>query len=116
MILKIISAALILFTTFIAFKHSLPMLTNDAQLITMMTSFQLSKLFLKVVAVLTLAGGLMILFPLTFFWGNYLNAAIILVLMLHFLGVGEYKHLLMEIPFIAMPFVIQYLKHPLAGR
>jgi hypothetical protein len=92
------------------------MLTNDAQLTAMMTNFQLSKLFLKVVAVLTLAGGLMILFPLIFFWGNYLNAAIILVLMLHFLGVGEYKHLLMEIPFIAMPFVIQYLQHPLAGR
>ncbi len=105
MILRIISAALILFTTFMAFKHSLPMLTNDDQLATMMTSFQLSKVSLKVVV-----------FPLTFFWGNYLNAAIILVLMLHFLRVGEYKHLLMEIPFIAIPFVIQYLKHPLAGR
>jgi len=116
MILKIISAILILSTTFLAIKHSWPILNNDPESLSMFSTWNVSKALLKSISILTLAGGVLILFPKTFFWGNYLNAAIIVFMMMQFLRVGDIKHLLIEIPFLAMPFILLYLKHPLAER
>jgi len=113
MIQKIVSAALILTTTFLAVKHSWPLLNNDPDSFTMFASWNVSKTFLKTIAILTLMGGILILIPTTFFWGNYLNAAIIILMMMMFLRTGDIKNLLIEIPFLLMPFFLLYLKHPL---
>ena len=113
MIQKIISAILILTTTFLAIKHSWPLLNNDPESMSMFSGWDVSKTLLKGIAILTISGGLLILFPKTFFWGNYLNAAVIVFMMMQFLRVGDVKHLLIEIPFLLMPFVLLYLRHPL---
>ena len=74
----------------------------------------LSKALIKIIGVLTISGALLILFPSTFFWGNCLNAALIVCMIMLFIQANNIKYVMIEIPFLLMPFVIQYLKYPLA--
>jgi hypothetical protein len=55
----------------------------------------------------------MVLFPRTFFLANVLNAVLILLIMALALRVGNLKTALIEIPFLAMPLLLIWLKHPL---
>jgi len=82
----------------------------------MMEQMGVGKQLGVVVGVLTLAGACMVLFPQTFFIGNLLNAVIILLIMCLALQAGNIKAALIEIPFILMPLVMIWLKHPFAGR
>jgi hypothetical protein len=114
MILKLISAALILFTMVMGFKHGWSALNPTPENSVMMESLKLSASLVKVVGVLTIAGAVLILFPFTFFWGNILNSCLILVMMGLFIQAKDYKMVAIEIPFLLMPLVLIYLKHPLS--
>lgn len=115
MILKIISAALILFATFMGVKHGWSALNPTPENSVMMEGLKISSIFIKIIGVLTLIGAALILFPPTFFWGNILNACLILLMMLLFIRANDIKGVLIEIPFLLIPFVLIYLKHPLAN-
>jgi hypothetical protein len=112
-IMKIISGALILITAFLSFKHGWEGLTNKPEAVKMLTELGIGELGGKVMSVLTLAVGLLILFPQTFFAGNLLNAAVILLIMALALKTGHVKTALIEIPFLLMPLVMIWLGHPL---
>lgn len=56
--------------------------------------------------------GLMILFPQTFFIGNLLNASTILLIMALSLRAGTIRTALLEIPFLALPLLLIWLKYP----
>lgn len=60
-----------------------------------------------------LVAGLL-LFPATFFAGNLLNAAVILLLIAYALRTGNLHTALVEVPFLLLPLVLIWLKHPLA--
>jgi len=45
-----------------------------------------------------------------------INAAVILFLMVMFLNVRAFKPALIEIPFLLIPLLLIYLKHPLATK
>ena len=79
----------------------------------MLTTLGIGRSMLYLISFLTLAGGILILFPLTFFAGNLLNAAIILLILCLQLNAGNMKASLIEIPFLLMPLVMIYLGHPL---
>ncbi|HEY0177970.1 MAG TPA: hypothetical protein VGC08_16425, partial [Pedobacter sp.] len=70
---------------------------------------------MKFFAVLSILSGLLVLFPQTFVPGNLINAGLILFLMVMFLNVREIKPALIEIPFLLIPLVLVYLKHPFAA-
>jgi hypothetical protein len=59
--------------------------------------------------------ALMLLFPKTFIISNILHAIIIVIIMAMALNAGNYKITLMEIPFLAMPFIMIWLKYPLTN-
>lgn len=60
-----------------------------------------------------LVAGLL-LFPATFFTGNLLNAAVILLLIAYALRAGNLHTALVEVPFLLLPLALIWLKHSLA--
>jgi hypothetical protein len=111
--MKILSGVLILITAFLSFKHGWEGLTNKPETVNMLTELGIGEIGGKVMSVLTLAVGLLILFPQTFFAGNLLNAAVILLIMALALKTGNLKTALIEIPFLLMPLTMIWLGHPL---
>jgi hypothetical protein len=112
--MKIISSILILVTAFLSFKHGWDALTTQVKPgeTNMLTELGIGKTALLIAGILSLTVGLLVLFPQTFFAGNLLNAAMILVIMALSLKAGNIKTALIEIPFLLMPLVLIYLGHP----
>ena len=113
--MKVLSGILILVTAFLSFKHGWSGITNTAnpEEAKMFTDLGITKQLAMVVSVLSLAVGVMVLFPQTFFIGNVINAVMILLIMALALRVSNIKLALMEIPFLLMPLVLIWLGHPL---
>jgi len=112
--MKIISGILILITAFLSFKHGWDGLMvnvkpGDAD---MMAELGIGRTGTIIMSILSIAVGLMVLAPQTFFAGNLLNATIILVIMALSLKAGNIKTALIEIPFLLMPMVMIWLGHP----
>lgn len=112
--MKIVSGILILITAFLSFKHGWEGLTMNLKPgeANMMTELGLGRTMIVIISILSLAVGLMVLLPQTFFIGNVINATIILVIMALSLRVGNIKTALIEIPFLLMPLVMIWLGHP----
>jgi hypothetical protein len=112
--MKILCGILLLATVFLNFKHGWAILrAKPGDDLGPFTKWNLSKTALNLLAIFTLAGGLLILFPETFFIGNIVNALLILVIMLIHLKYKEVKPALMEIPFLLIPLVMMYIGYPL---
>lgn len=110
--MKIISGILILVTAYFGFKHGWSGITMKAENAEMFADLQISKSMLYVISILSLAVGVLVLFPQTFFAANLINAAVILLIMALALRVGNIKIALIEIPFLIMPLLLIYLGHP----
>lgn len=112
--MKILSGILILITVFLSFKHGWSGLTGNVkpEEASMMADLGISKPIGYAASVLSLAVGLMVLFPQTFFVGNLLNAIMILLIMALALQNGILKTALIEIPFLLMPLLLIWLGHP----
>ena len=112
--MKILCGLLILTTIFLNFKHGWSGITNTMkpEEAKMISDLGINKSMLMVISVLSLAICMLVLFPQTFFVGNMVNAAIILLIMGLALKTGNLKTALIEIPFLLMPLVMIYLGHP----
>src|SRR5277367_2083202 len=105
MLMKIISVILILITSFLSFKHGWDGLTMNVKPgdTDMMAELGIGRIGTIMISALSIAIGLMVLFPQTFFVANLMNAAIILLIMALALKAGNIKIALIEIPFLLMP-------------
>ena len=113
MILKIINAVLILFAVFMGTKHGWNMLTAKPEMLEMFGKLNFSKNAVVINGAVTLLASVLILFPKTFVWGNFLMAAgILLIICLQLLN-KDLKGVAIEIPFLLLNLVIIYLQHPL---
>lgn len=112
-IIKIISSILILITAFLSFKHGWDGLSMKSETNEIVNALGISKPLILTISVLSLAVGVLVLFPQTFFIGNVLNAMLIVLIMALSLKAGNLKTALIEIPFLLMPLVMIYLGHPL---
>lgn len=113
--MKIICGILILITIFLSFKHGWAGITNTMkpEEAKMISDLGINKSLLMVISVLSLCICILVFFPQTFFAGNMINAAIILLIMGLALKTGNLKTALIEIPFLLIPLVMIYLGHPL---
>jgi hypothetical protein len=111
---KIISGILILVTVFLHIKHFWDgMHINESpQTLKMLETLEISKTYVPYFGIATLFVAFLVLFPQTFFAGNLLNAFSIVLIMALALRAGNYNIALMEIPFLMMPLVLIWLKHP----
>lgn len=111
--MKIISIILVLVSAFLSLKHGWDVFqpTNPEQA-KMMAELGISKTIVPYFGVLSIIIGLMLFFPQTFFISNVLNAITILLIMALSLKAGNIKMALIEIPFLALPLILIWLKYP----
>lgn len=111
--MKFITIALVLISSFLSLKHGWdafqPATAEQAK---MMADLGITKSMVPFVGALSIVIGLMLLFPQTFFMGNLLNAIVILLIMAFSLRAGNTRMALIEIPFLALPLLLIWLKYP----
>ncbi|MGF7214215.1 glucose-6-phosphate-specific signal transduction histidine kinase [Spirosoma lacussanchae] len=111
--MKIISIILLLVSAFLSLKHGWDAFQPaNADQARMMADLGISKATMPFFGVFSIAIGLMLLFPPTFFISNVLNAVTIVLIMALSLRAGNSSMALLEIPFLAMPLVLIWLKYP----
>lgn len=113
MVLKIINSALILVAVFMGFKQGYAMLSGKPEMVEMFSKWNFSKTALMINGAVTIISAILILFPKTFVYGNFLMATgILLIICLHLLD-KDLKGVAIELPFLLLNLVIIYLQHPL---
>ena len=114
MILKIISSVLLLVAAFMGFKQGWAMLSAKPEMIELFSKWGFGKPGLMAMGIVTLLSSVLLLFPKTFVWGNFLMAAgILLIICFHLLD-KDLKGVAIELPFFLLNLVIIYLQHPLS--
>lgn len=114
MIKNIVSLVLLIVSVTLSFKHGWDTFNykKNPESVKMMTELGIGDSIVPFFGVLTIAVGVLLLIPKTFFLGNILNAMSIVLVMALSLRAGNYKMALIEIPFLAMPLVMIWLKYP----
>lgn len=111
--MKIISILLLLISAFLSIKHGWDTFQPaNAEQTKMMADLGITETVKPFFGVFSIIVGLMILFPQTFFSGNLLNAITILLIIALSLRAENTNTALLEIPFLAMPLVLIWLKYP----
>lgn len=111
--MKIISIILLLVSAFLSLKHGWDALQPaNAEQAKMMTTLGITKSIMPYFGIFSIIIGLMLLFPQTFFLSNVLHAITIVLIMALSLKAGDYKTALIEIPFLAIPMILIWLKYP----
>lgn len=113
MILKLINSVLILVAVFMGFKQGYAMFSGKPEMLDMFSKWNFSKTAVIINGAVTMIAALLILFPKTFVWGNFLMAAGILMIICLQLLNKDLKGAAIEIPFLLLNLVIIYLQHPL---
>ena len=89
------------------------MLAGKPEMMEMFGKWGFNKTALAINGAITMIAALLILFPKTFVWGNFLMAAgILLIICLHLLD-KDLKGVLIEVPFLFLNLAIIYLQYPL---
>lgn len=114
MILKILNAVLILVAVFMGFKQGYAMFSGKPEMLEMFSKWNFSKTAVMITGAVTILSALLILFPKTFVWGNFLMAAGILMIICFHLLDKDLKGVVVELPFLLLNLVIIYLQHPLS--
>lgn len=113
MVLKIINGILILVAVFMGFKQGYAMFSGKPEMMEMFGKWGFGKTGLMINGAVTILAAVLILFPKTFVWGNFLMAAgILLIICFHLLD-KDFKGVMVEIPFLLLNLLIIYLQHPL---
>lgn len=111
--MKIISIILLAASVFLSLKHGWDAFQpSNATQTNMMADLGITKTLMPYFGLFSIILGLLLLFPQTFFPGNVLNAVTIVLIMALSLNTGNYKMALLEIPFLALPLVLIWLKYP----
>lgn len=113
MFLKILNSILILFAVFMGIKHGWNMLMAKPEMLEMFGKWGLEKNVVIISGAVNLLASILILFPKTFVWGNFLMAVGILLIICMQLLHKDLKGAAIEIPFLLLNLVIIYLQHPL---
>ena len=113
MILKGISAILMLCAVFMGLKQGFAMFSGKPEMIDMFGKWGFDRTGLAVNGAVTMLAAMLILFPRTFLWGNFLMAAGILLIICFQLHDKDWKGSGIELPFLLLNLVIIYLRHPL---
>lgn len=120
MALKILSAVLILVALYMGLKQGWAMVSGKPDMTEMFSKWNIGKTGLTIIGAFTILGAILVLFPQTFLWGNFITATgILLIICFHLnentASVAEkLKGVAIEVPFLLLSLVIIYLQHPLA--
>jgi len=114
MIKNLLSLVLLIISVALNIKHGWDTLNykSKPETVKMMSELGISETLVPYFAVLTIAVAVLLIIPKTYFLGNLLNALSIVLIMALALRAGNYKMALLEIPFLAIPLLMIWLKYP----
>lgn len=99
---------------FMGLKQGFAMAAGKPAMIEMFGKWGFGTYGVTAFGVITMLSAILIIFPKTFVWGNFLMAAGILMIMcFHLLG-KDLKGFAIELPFLLLNLIIIYLQHPFA--
>lgn len=112
---SIFSGILLLISAFLSFKHGYDsfQIHKHPESAKMMSNMGINERAGQILGIFSLLTGLLLLFPKTFFISNLINAITIVIIMALALRSDNYQLALMEIPFLAIPLLLIWLKHPI---
>lgn len=111
--MKIVSIILLLISAALSLKHGWDgFQTPNAEQAKMMVTLGVTQSMMPFFGVFSITVALMLFFPQTFFISNLLNAITIVLIMAMSLRADDYRIALIEIPFLAMPLILIWLKYP----
>jgi len=114
MIVKIFNSILIVIAVFMGLKQGWAMFMGKVEMVEMFSKWNFGRTGLMMNGSITMISALLILYPKTFLWGNFIMAAgILLIICLHLLD-KDMKGMIVELPFLLLNLIIIYLQHPLA--
>ncbi|NOW95345.1 DoxX family protein [Mucilaginibacter sp. SG564] len=111
--IKIINSLLILFVVFMGFKQGWAMFSGKPEMLAMFSKWRFNSQSLILLGTITMLSALLILFPRTFVFGNFLMAITILLIICLQLSTKNLKGAVIELPFLLMNLLIIYLQYPL---
>ena len=111
--IKIINSLLILFVVFMGFKQGWAMFSGKPEMLAMFSKWRFNSQSLMVLGTITILSALLILFPRTFVFGNFLMAVTILLIICLQLSTKSLKGAVIELPFLLMNLLIIYFQYPL---
>lgn len=114
--MKILSALLLLLSAGLSLRHGWAGVTGHVspEAEKMLGGLGIAPVVLVGLSWLNLLVAGLLLFPATFFAANLLNAAAILLLIAYALRAGNLATALVELPFLLLPLLLIWLRHPLA--
>jgi len=116
MVIKIISGIIILISAFMGTRVGWKGLNikpgDTGPFVHIKAKLKFSDSTLKVLAILTIIGGVLLLLPQTFLFANILNICLFLFLIVRWLIIGDMKSALSEVPFLLIGVLLIFLKHP----
>ncbi|WP_080239922.1 hypothetical protein [Spirosoma rigui] len=113
MMKTLLSAGLLALSAFLSIKHGWDSFRPaTAEQTSLMAELGITKATMPFFGVFSIIIGLLLLLPQTFFISNILNAVTIVLIMAFSIRAGNVSMALMEIPFLAMPLLLIWLKYP----
>jgi len=113
MIIKLINGLLMLGAVFMGVKQGFAITTGKPPMMEMFGKWGFGTYGLTAFGIITILSAVLIVFPKTFLWGNFLMAAGILMIMCFHLLNKDLKGFGIELPFLLLNLIIIYLQHPL---
>lgn len=114
MLVKIINSIFIIGAVFMGIKQGWAMFSVKPEMVEMFNKWNINKIGSMIIGSITIISALLIAFPKTFVYGNFLMASGILLMICLHLSNKDMKGVLIELPFFLLNLIIIYLKHPLA--
>ena len=115
---NIISLVLLVVSVTLSFKHGYDTFNykNNPDTGKAMAQLGVNESLIPVFGVLVILIGILLLIPKTYFAGNLLNAVSIVIIMALAVRAGNYRMVLIEIPFLALPLIMIALKYPFRNQ
>lgn len=111
--IKILSSVLMFVAVFMGLKQGYAMFSGKPEMLAMFGKWNFNKTAVMINGAVTIIAALLIIFPKTFVWGNFLMAAGILMIICLQLLNKDLKGAAIELPFLMLNLFIIYLQHPL---
>jgi hypothetical protein len=101
-----------LVAVFMGLKQGWAMLSGKAEMLDMFGKWDFTKMGVAILGLVTALSAVLIIFPRTFVWGNFLMASTILLIICFHLLDKDSKGVAVELPFLLLNLIIIYLQHP----
>ena len=114
MIITILKSAAVLLVVFLSTRQGWAIASGQPPQLALFSPLGFGRLGMMALGGYTVLAGLLVLFPPTYWWGNFLLASGILLIIALQLQHHNLRGAAVEVPFLLLSLGLIWLRHPLA--